>query len=237
MEFDFDAINEEHSPFPEVRASVSNIDDPEMPVRRPRWTPSCPLVAPCNHPPRRTMSDRPTTSAGGRHPPTASASAAHSSSPPGAFDHGRHYSYDNAFIEEEEEESDAEDLFPFLPLSTADQQRELEKQRAQEHFRHPSDYPNIFANALPPPSGLPAYPAPVFHSHSRFPSDTAGPSSLFQLPISNLPVESPPSTASQQGANDPYRIQRLGTAHTGTAETWPSITSIREIHDNLPPSI
>ena len=31
MEFDFDAINEEDSPFPEVRASVSNIN-PEMPV-------------------------------------------------------------------------------------------------------------------------------------------------------------------------------------------------------------
>jgi len=32
MEFDFDAVNEEDSPFPEVRASVSNVDDPEMPV-------------------------------------------------------------------------------------------------------------------------------------------------------------------------------------------------------------
>lgn len=31
MEFDFDAIEEEDSPFPEVRASVSNIDDPDMP--------------------------------------------------------------------------------------------------------------------------------------------------------------------------------------------------------------
>ena len=51
------------------------------PPRRPRRTPSSPLVAPCDHPPRRTMSDRPTTSAGGRRPPTASASAAHSSSP------------------------------------------------------------------------------------------------------------------------------------------------------------
>ena len=30
-EFDFDAIEEEDSPFPEVRASVSNIDDSEMP--------------------------------------------------------------------------------------------------------------------------------------------------------------------------------------------------------------
>ncbi|TFY51053.1 hypothetical protein EVG20_g11190 [Dentipellis fragilis] len=32
MEFDFDAVEEEDSPFPEVRASVSNIDDPEMPA-------------------------------------------------------------------------------------------------------------------------------------------------------------------------------------------------------------
>jgi len=32
MEFDFDAIEEEDSPFPEVRASVSNIDDPDMPA-------------------------------------------------------------------------------------------------------------------------------------------------------------------------------------------------------------
>jgi hypothetical protein len=31
MEFDFDAIDEEDSPYPEVRASVSNIDDPDMP--------------------------------------------------------------------------------------------------------------------------------------------------------------------------------------------------------------
>jgi len=32
LEFDFDAIDEEDSPFPEVRASVSNIDDPDMPA-------------------------------------------------------------------------------------------------------------------------------------------------------------------------------------------------------------
>ncbi|THH21063.1 hypothetical protein EUX98_g8459 [Antrodiella citrinella] len=31
MEFDFDAIDEEDSPYAEVRAAVSNIDDPEMP--------------------------------------------------------------------------------------------------------------------------------------------------------------------------------------------------------------
>ncbi|KAH9963637.1 oligopeptide transporter [Russula dissimulans] len=32
MKFDFDALQEEDSPYPEVRASVSNIDDPDMPV-------------------------------------------------------------------------------------------------------------------------------------------------------------------------------------------------------------
>ena len=32
MEFDFDAMEEEDSPYPEVRAAVSNIDDTEMPA-------------------------------------------------------------------------------------------------------------------------------------------------------------------------------------------------------------
>ncbi|TEB38095.1 OPT superfamily oligopeptide transporter [Coprinellus micaceus] len=32
MEFDFEAIEDEDSPYPEVRASVSNIDDPDMPA-------------------------------------------------------------------------------------------------------------------------------------------------------------------------------------------------------------
>lgn len=32
MEYDLDDLAEEDSPYPEVRASVSNIDDPEMPT-------------------------------------------------------------------------------------------------------------------------------------------------------------------------------------------------------------
>ncbi|KAF8589528.1 oligopeptide transporter [Ramaria rubella] len=32
MEYDFDAIDDEDSPYPEVRASVSNVDDPSMPA-------------------------------------------------------------------------------------------------------------------------------------------------------------------------------------------------------------
>src|SRR6266404_6621650 len=32
MKFDFDTLQEEDSPYPEVRASVSNTDDPDMPT-------------------------------------------------------------------------------------------------------------------------------------------------------------------------------------------------------------
>ena len=32
MKFDFSTLQEEDSPYKEVRASVSNIDDPDMPV-------------------------------------------------------------------------------------------------------------------------------------------------------------------------------------------------------------
>ena len=32
MKFDFNTLQEEDSPYPEVRASVSNIDDPDMPA-------------------------------------------------------------------------------------------------------------------------------------------------------------------------------------------------------------
>jgi len=39
-----------------------------------------------------------------------------SSHPPGMLGHGRHCSYENAFIKEEEEKSDADDLFAFLPV-------------------------------------------------------------------------------------------------------------------------
>jgi hypothetical protein len=32
MKFDFNMLQEEDSPYPEVRASVSNVDDPDMPA-------------------------------------------------------------------------------------------------------------------------------------------------------------------------------------------------------------
>lgn len=188
------------------------------------------------------MSGRPTSSAGGSRPFTASAFRSPSARPltsAGAFDRDHQYTYDNAYIEEEEEEeSDTEDLFAFLPPSTADQQRDAEKQRALDLSPAP-DYNHVFTNAVP--SDIPplAFPSPTFDPYARFPSEAAGPSRPFPVPVSQIPVESPPSTASNHGASDPYRMRRLSAARTGTTGTHPSRTSAlssREIPVSLPSS-
>lgn len=176
------------------------------------------------------MSGRPTSSAGGSRPFTASDFRTSSARPPtsaGAFDRDHQYAYDNAYIEEEEEEeSDTEDLFAFLPPSTADQQRDIEKQRAADLSRISPDYANVFANAVPSDVPPLVYPASTFHPWSRFSHEAAGPSRLFPVPISQVPVESPPSTASNQGASDPYHMRRLSTAMSSTTNTHPSRPSI-----------
>jgi hypothetical protein len=186
------------------------------------------------------MSGRPTSSAGGSRPFTASAfrpPSARPSTSAGALDRDHHYTYDNAYIdEEEEEESDTEDLFAFLPPSTADQQRDLEKQRALDHSPQVPDYDNIFSNAVSSDTSPLAYPSPTFDPYARFPSEVAGPSRFFPPPVSQIPVESPPSTASNHGASDPYRMRRLSTALTGTTGSHPSRTSAlssRKIRVNL----
>ncbi|KAI5981197.1 OPT oligopeptide transporter protein-domain-containing protein [Pisolithus albus] len=138
--------------------------------------------------------------------------------------------------EEDDDESDAGDLFAFLPPSTADQQRTMHDERTQDSFNHSSDYGHLFPNAVPLDPYPVAYPTPTFDPYARFPANAAGPSSHFTLPVSNQPLESPPSTASQQGAHDPYRMRRLSNPRAGTADTRPSITSSRGIHVNLPPS-
>ena len=173
---------------------------------------------------RPPSSARPLTSSGLRHPIS-----------PGVFDN-THYAADNNYVEEEEEESDAEDLFAFLPPSTADQQRDAEKLRPQDllHSTHP--YTHLFTHALPSDVPSVAYPSPTFDPYARFPADVAGPSSLFSPPISNIPVDSPPSTVSQHAGSDPYRMRRLSSTRAATTETRPSRTSAispREIHVDL----
>ncbi|KAI5985970.1 OPT oligopeptide transporter protein-domain-containing protein [Pisolithus albus] len=94
--------------------------------------------------------------------------------------------------EEDDDESDAGDLFAFLPPSTADQQRTMHDERTQDSFNHSSDYGHLFPNAVPPDPYPVAYPTPTFDPYARFPANAAGPSSHFTLPMSNQPLESPP---------------------------------------------
>lgn len=182
------------------------------------------------------MARRPTSSAGASRPFTSSGPR-HPASP-GAFDHV-HYACDNAYLEEEEEdESDTEDLFAFLPPSTADQQRDAEKLRTNELLHSTSHYPHLFAHTLPQDATPVAFPSPTFDRYSRFPAEVAGPSSLFAPPVSNIPVDSPPSTISQHASSDPYRMRRLSTAPptTETRRSRTSAISSREIHVDLPSS-
>ncbi|GBE78395.1 Glutathione transporter 1 [Sparassis crispa] len=93
-------------------------------------------------------------------------------------------------IEEDEDESEAEDVFAFGPPSTAD----------------PASY---F------PSPPVAYPPPAFDFHDRaHAGPIPGPSTLYPrhpYPLSPPPVDSPPSTESQSQSHDgdAYRLQRL----------------------------
>lgn len=206
----------------------------------PRRTPSAPrrVARPPRPSPRtlhtlaRTMARRPTSSAGGSRPFTSS--GLQPASPP-VFNNG-HYPHDNTYVEEDEEdESDAEDLFAFLPPSTADQQRDAQK-RSQDLLHSTPPYPPPFAHALPLDVPFVSFPSPTFDPYARFPADAAGPSSLFSPPISNIPVDSPPSTMSQHAASDPYRMRKLSTARAPTTDTRPSRASAissREIHVDL----
>lgn len=180
------------------------------------------------------MARRPSSSAGASRPLTSSGTRQHPS--PGAFDPAQ-YPHDTTYVEEaEDEESDAEDLFAFLPPSTADQQSDAQKLRTQDLLHSAPQYPHFAHNADPPSV---AYPSPTFDPYARFPADIAGPSSLFSPPPSNVPVDSPPSTISQHAGSDPYRMRRLSTARPTTSETRPSRTSAissRGVHVDLPSS-
>ena len=189
------------------------------------------------HRPQSSAGDSRPYTAGGFRPPTANPSI-----PDESFHHNPQYTYS---IEEEEEddESDAEDLFAFLPPSTADQ----EKQR-QEHtdsqqpdkpkFKPDNDQP--FAVSLPPAQTLPMSPPPAFDPFARYPADSGVGPSIAHSPLSRLPVESPPSTGSQDQPSDgAYQMSRFNppTAHSASTGTRPSRTSgisSREVHVSLP---
>lgn len=124
-------------------------------------------------------------------PPSSSAQRPPTST--GAQHHTQQYTYDYDNEEEDlEEESDAEDVFAFLPPSTADQE--------QHHYLTQDD-----------PLQTPiAYPSPTFDPHARFPADTPLAGTSYPPPIS------PPSTESN-GQDDPYRMRRLSSREVHVA--------------------
>ena len=190
---------------------------------------------------------RPHSSAGDSRPQTSTGFPSQSM-PPGGFDRDPQYTYSiDEDEEEEEEESDAEDLFAFLPPSTADQEKQhqehTDSQQADDP-NHQPDYTELFAATLPPPQGLPiSPPPPAFDPYARYPADSAiGPSGPHP-PLSHLPVESPPSTGSQpqpQSADGTYQMHRMNSStirHSASTGTRPSRTSgisSREVHISLP---
>lgn len=183
-----------------------------------------------------SSSSRPYTASG--RPSTAAHPVASAYPPDYAGYHQQQYtsySQEYSIDEEDEEESEAEDVFAFGPPSTADQE-----QRPSPTTAAPLISPSV------------SFPPPTFDPHAPFPSydaNTPGPSTIYTrhpYPAPTSPqVESPPSTESNP-PDDPYRLRRLvntesapttttrtGTVHTGRSAVSSAVSS-REVHVSLP---
>ena len=186
--------------------------------------------------PQTAASARPGTSSGAR-PTTA------------GFDWAQ-YPPNHDLPEEEYEESDDEDVFAYLPPTTADQEEQARQKEGTHDSQHLSpdslngDYlsastsnpwiPNepIFANSVPdqPPID---YPSPTFDPYARYPADSfssqgAGPST-FNFNYILPPPQSPPSTDSNTQGDDPYRLRRLNTAATTTLSHGPTTADSHDV--------
>lgn len=173
-----------------------------------------------------------------RRPPSSSArpytadrpSTARPSTSTAYFDHQPQYTYSAEYTvdEDDDDESDAEDVFAFGPPSTADQQPPVLQPSQQElpHDLHPNTLtiaPQASERPPSPASSPVTFPPPTFDLYGvdRF-SPVPGPSTLhprhpYPYPLS--PVESPPSTDSQSHDGSPYRMHRLQTAVSMTPTT------------------
>ena len=194
------------------------------------------------------MPRRPTSSAGSSRPQTAGAFRPTTANQPfaPAFDHDPQYAYDIE-EEEEEEESDAEDLFAFLPPSTADQEQQRQdhtKSQAELHNPdlnyHEPDFDQMFAAPVPyeSASGSAAIPPiaplqPTYDPYARYPADaTVGPSTS-HFPFNLPPPQSPPSTGSVSQC-DPYQMRRINPPNTASTDTRHSGLNPKEVHVALP---
>jgi hypothetical protein len=182
---------------------------------------------------RPPTSSRPVTSSG--RPSSARPATSHKLAHPDYFDRDTQYTtYSQDYsVDDEDDESEAEDVFAFGPPGTAD----------QEAHAASITLPATLASPV-------SIPPPAFDPHAAYHPNlnTAGPSSLHtRHPYPMSPqVETPPSTDSQAG-DDPYRMRRMvqtsttpttvtrsGTAQTDRRSAISSAVSSREVHISLP---
>jgi len=120
---------------------------------------------------------------------------------------GTDYTYSNDYSIEEEESED-EDVFAYVPPTTADQQAGVPPSILQS----PASPPNDSAS----PRHV-TFPAPVFDplASPQGPGQSNALSNLLLLhqqalnPPPTGVVETPPSTDSQDAVDDPYRLRRI----------------------------
>ena len=178
-------------------------------------------------------SSRPFTSSG--RPSSARPTTSHKPVQHDYFDRDQQYTtYSQDYsVDEEDDESEAEDVFAFGPPGTAD----------QESHAVSTTLPATFASPV-------SIPPPAFDPHAAYhPSlNMPGPSTLHpRHPYPMSPqVETPPSTDSQAG-DDPYRMRRMvatnttpttvtrsATTQTDMRSARSSAVSSREVHISLP---
>ena len=123
---------------------------------------------------------------------------------------GTGYTYSNDYSIEEEEESEDEDVFAYVPPTTADQQPGVPSSILQSPAGPPNDSVEPRHVTFPARTFDPSSPS---HDSGRSSSNALSNLLLLHQQALNPPptsvVETPPSTGSQHAADDPYRLRRL----------------------------
>jgi len=123
---------------------------------------------------------------------------------------GTGYTYSNDYSIEEEEESEDEDVFAYVPPTTADQQAGAPSSILQSPASPPNDSVAPRHVTFPPPVFDPSVPQ---HGPSQSTNNALSNLLLLHQQALNPPptgvVETPPSTDSQHAGDDPYRLRRI----------------------------